>query len=233
MDFTHKARRVIPLQRIKAAQVRAERNPAVDGVDALDGVDGVAEIDAVVVLGARVLPDRPTLELKARLDHACRLWRLQPARKLMVSGGGIGLEDEVRVMTRYLLRQGIPAPSILACQPGNTTWQSLCSLSRLKQRYGMRRFIIVSSGYHAARIQWITQRLKLQATVSAPPSTPETSDPATLRSQRWREWFAWQWLRCVVAVRAGIARVNGQQPAWAEAATDRAAATAANPPGRG
>jgi len=212
---------VILLQKIKAAQVRAERELGED------------RADAVVVLGARVLPDRPTLELKARLDHACHLWRLQPGRKLMVSGGGIGLEDEVRVMTLYLLHQGIPAPSILACQPGNTTWQSLCSLSRLQHRYGMKRFIIVSSGYHAGRIKWITQRLNLEATICAPSSTPETRDPATLRSQRRREWFAWHWIRCVVAVRAGNVLVNGRRPSWAVVAKDQAASTTANPPDQG
>ncbi len=212
---------MIPLQHIKAAQVRAECEP------------GVACADAIVVLGARVLPDRPTLELKARLDHACALWRLEPSRKLIVSGGGSGPVDEVRVMTRYLLQQGIPGRSILACQPGNTTWESLCSLSRLQQRYSMYVFIVVSSGYHAARIHWISRRLHLQTTVCAPPSTPETSNPATLRSQRWRECIAWQWIRCVVAVHTGIARANGQRPAWAVAATGRATATAANRPRQG
>ena len=185
---------------IKSAQWQAERE------------HGVGCVDAVLMLGARVLPDRPTLELKARLDHACDLWRAQPDIKLMVSGGGIGPMDEVRVMTRYLLSRGIPAPSILGCEPGNTTWESLCSLARLKQRYEMQRFIVVSSGYHAARIGWIAQQLQLEVTVYAPPSTPESRDPATLRRQHWREFIAWLWIRWVVAIRSGIARVTGQPP---------------------
>lgn len=212
---------MITLQQIRAAQWRAENE------------SGMGCANAIVVLDARVLPDRPTWELKARLDYACELWGVQPGRTLMVSGGGIGLQDEVRVMTRYLLNQGIPAPRILTCQPGNTTWKSLCSLSRLQQRYGMHRFIVVSSGYHAARINWIARQLSLEVTVCAPRSTPETRDPTTLRRQHRREFIAWQWIQWVVAVRSGIARVNGLRQAWGLTATDPANATATNPPTQG
>ncbi len=208
---------MIALRQIKAAQLQAEHEV------------GMGYADAVVVLGARVLPDRPTLELKARLDHACSLWRIHADSKLFVSGGGMGWQDEVRVMTRYLLNKGIPAPSILACQPGATTWQSLCSLASLGQRYGMQKFIVVSSGYHAARIRWIAQQLRLEITISAPSSTPVTRNSAALHKQQWREVIAWLWIRCVVAFRSGIARVSGQRPAWEWTSTDQAVQIATNP----
>jgi vancomycin permeability regulator SanA len=179
------------LNRIRAAQRQAEDQASIGPADAL------------VVLGARVLPDRPTRELQARLDHACRLWHSHDIGVVMVSGGGVGLKDEVLVMTRYLLAQGIPARCILPCQPGNNTWQSLRSLAQLQHRYGMQRFILVSSGYHAARLLWIAAHFRLTVQVSAPTSTPETLHPATLRRQQWREFIALWQTRIGVAIRAG------------------------------
>lgn len=211
----------MPFSGIRAAQLKAERHTC------------IGSADAVLVLGARVLPDRPTLELRARLDHACQLWRSQPIGVIMVSGGGVGPQDEVRVMTRYLLSCGIPAPSILACEPGNNTWQSLQSLAQLQQRYGMQRFIVVSSGYHAARISWMAKQLKLTVCVSAPPSSPETTHLATLRRQQWREFIALLWIRIGVAIRVGSARAGDPPQAWAKAVTGRTAAITANPPGKG
>lgn len=166
--------------------------------------------DAVVVLGAMVLPQRPSRELQARLDHAIQLWREQRAPVFMVSGGGRGVRDEIRVMTRYLLDQGVPGPCILPCGPGRNTWESLCSLQRLQQRYGMCRFVVVSSGYHAARIAWISKQLGLEVVVSAPRWTPESQHKLTLQRQRLRELIAWQRLRLWQAVRARIAPASAR-----------------------
>jgi vancomycin permeability regulator SanA len=174
------------------------------------------QADAVVVLGAMVLPQRPCRELQARLDHAIRLWREQCAPLLMVSGGGQGIRDEIRVMTRYLLDQRVPGPCILPCAPGRNTWESLCSLQRLQQRYGMRRFVLVSSGYHAARMTWIANQLALEVVVSAPPWTPETEHWQTLQRQRLRELIAWERLRLWLAIRARISPAIARPPAVAE-----------------
>lgn len=171
--------------------------------------------DAIVVLGAMVLPQRPCLELQARLDHAIQLWREDRAPILMVSGGGQGMRDEIRGMTRYLLDQGVPGRCILPCAPGQNTWESLCSLQRLQHRYGMRRFVVVSSGYHAARIAWIAQQLRLDVVVSAPRWTPETQHRPTLQRQRLREFIAWQWLRLGLAVGAKSAPASVRSPAVA------------------
>jgi len=171
--------------------------------------------DAILVLGAMVLPQRPCLELQARLDHAIQLWREDRAPILMVSGGGQGVRDEIRVMTSYLLDQGVSGRCILPCAPGQRTWESLCSLQRLQHRYGMRRFVVVSSGYHAARISWIAQQQGLEVLVSAPHWTPETQHRQTLQRQRLREFIAWQWLRLLLAVGAQSAPASARSPAFA------------------
>jgi vancomycin permeability regulator SanA len=155
------------------------------------------------------------MELQARLDHAIQLWREDFAPILMVSGGGQGDRDEIRAMTRYLLDQGVPGRCILPCAPGQSTWESLCSLQRLHHRYGMRRFVVVSSGYHAARISWIAQQQGLEVVVSAPRWSPETQHRQTLQRKRLREFIAWQWLRLLLAVGAQSAPAIARSPAFA------------------
>lgn len=210
-----------PLHGIESAQRAAERQGL------------TASADAALVLGARVRPDRPSLELKARLDYACELWRAHCVSAILVSGGDVGRDDEIAVMTRYLIQQGIPGPVILACTPGNNTWQSLASVQRLQKRYGMKQLIIVSSGYHAARINWIARHLHLSAKVCAPSSTPETRHPATLRKQQWREFIALIWTRIAVAIHARSVHADDPPQAETRAAGVQATGPAANQPTQG
>ena len=109
-----------PLQSICRAQAAAQQS------------DFRIRADAALVLGASVFPHRPCQELQARLDHALQLWRHQCVPVVMVSGGGSGLQDEMMVMTRYLLSCGLPGRCILPCAPGDNTFQSLCSLADLQ-----------------------------------------------------------------------------------------------------
>lgn len=203
-----------PLQSICRAQAAAQQS------------DFRIRADAALVLGASVFPHRPCQELQARLDHALQLWRHQCVPVVMVSGGGSGLQDEMMVMTRYLLSCGLPGRCILPCAPGDNTFQSLCSLADLQARYAMRRFLVVSSGYHAARITWIARYLNLDVRVSSPSSSPETLNQATLRRQQLREFIALLAIQLNVAVRSGIARAVGRRPAVAEDLMDLARAPA-------
>ena len=150
----------------------------------------MALADAAVVMGARVLPHRPSLELQARLDHALALWQHGDVPVVMVTGGGVGQRDEIRVMTRYLLAQGMHPRNILPCAPGYNTWQSLCSLKRLQKRYGMEKFMIVSSAYHKPRVIWMASYLQLDVSFSSPTTSPEMQHPGTRRTQQLREWLA-------------------------------------------
>jgi len=145
--------------------------------------------DALVVFGAAVYADGPSAELRARLDHALALWRLGVAPLIVVSGGIDAGRDEVEAMTAYLVGKGVPGDAIAAARPGATTRQSLRTLRGL----GDRRYVAVSSPYHALRIRAEARRQGLRVTVSAPPSTPETRDAALYRARFASELFALVW----------------------------------------
>jgi uncharacterized SAM-binding protein YcdF (DUF218 family) len=169
---------------------RAASAPLTAAADLLArGPAGQPPADAVVVFGAAVHPDGPSAELRARLDHALALWRLGVAPLILVSGGLDGGLDEVDTMTAYLVGLGVPGDAVAPARPGDTTRQSLRTLRGL----GDRRYVAVSSPYHALRIRAEARRQGLRLTVSAPTSTPETRDAALYRVRFASELFALVW----------------------------------------
>lgn len=145
--------------------------------------------DALVVFGAAAFASGPSAELRARLDHALALWRRGAAPLIVVSGGVDEGLDEVTAMTAYLVGRGVPAVAVVPARPGATTRQTLRTLRRL----GDRRYVAVSSPYHALRIRAEARRQGLRVAVSAPPSTPETRDAAVYRVRFASELFALVW----------------------------------------
>jgi uncharacterized SAM-binding protein YcdF (DUF218 family) len=144
---------------------------------------------AIVVFGATVYEHGPCGELRARLDHAAALWELDVAPAIVVSGGTTGRLDETRVMRDYLLGRGVPAAHIVVARPGDTTRETLRTLARL----GRGPYVLVSSPYHALRLRAEARRQGVEATVSAPASTPETRRPKTHRVRFASELVAVAW----------------------------------------
>jgi len=170
---------------------RAEREAvaAGGGTAAATGVPGAPRPEAVVVLGAAASREGPSGELRARLDHAVRLWRQGVAPLILVSGGTSGDVDEALVMRTYLVTTGIPPAAVAAALPGDTTRATLRTLARR----GPGPYVLVSSPYHALRLRVEARRQGVDATVSAPASTPETRRPATHRVRFGSELFAVVW----------------------------------------
>ncbi len=97
----------------------------------MSGRDG---LDYVIVLGAQVHKDRPSVVLKYRLDRAAEYLRDNPETICIVSGGQGSNEPytEAYGMQQYLLQQGIDADRILIEDQSKTT-QKICV--SVKRRY--------------------------------------------------------------------------------------------------
>lgn len=148
--------------------------------------------DAIVVFGAEALPDRPSRELQARLDHATALWRAGRAPVILCSGGIVGDVSEAAVMARALRAAGVPASAIEVDDRGTCTRATIAETMRLGAgRWD--RVIAVSSPYHMRRIELEARRQGLACTLSAPPDTPIMRHPRRRRLQSAREvvaiWF--------------------------------------------
>ena len=136
--------------------------------------DGARRSEAIVVFGAAQYNGTPSPVLRARLDHAVRLYRQGYARRIVVTGGRHPDDrfTEAAVSARYLTSKGIPDSSILREVTGRTSWQSLAAAARFLERRGVNEVVLVSDGFHAARIAAMASELGLEAHTSPTPSSP-------------------------------------------------------------
>ena len=135
--------------------------------------DAARAADAIVVLGAAQYNGRPSPVLKARLDHAARLYRRHLAPRLIVTGG-VGTGDSVSeaiVARRYLLETGIPDTAVRADTAGRTSEASLRAVAH-DLPAGRRRVILVSDGFHMLRLAIIARRVGLEPLGSPAPRSP-------------------------------------------------------------
>ena len=120
----------------------------------------------LIVLGAAVIGDQPSVTLASRLEAAISYLRTHPETAVVVSGGrGRGKEHtEAAVMKRYLIERGIAASRISEEDASTTTWENLRFSKRIleKQTDWDGGVMIVTSDYHQFRACYIGVRLGLQ-----------------------------------------------------------------------
>jgi uncharacterized SAM-binding protein YcdF (DUF218 family) len=136
-------------------------------------------VDAIVVLGAAQYNGRPSPVLRARLDHALRLYRDGLAPVVVVTGG-IGPRDttsEALVGQRYLATHGVPIASVVVQPEGRTTMASMTAVAQWLRRRGLRRVLLVSDPFHMFRLRLEARRTELEAYTSPTESSPISENP--------------------------------------------------------
>lgn len=149
--------------------------------------------DVIIVLGARVYPDRLSTSLKARLDIGLKLFRDGLAQQIIVSGGQGADEptSEALAMQEYLLAQGVNPRAIHLEQNSYSTYDNLRFSQQIMLEQGFGSALLVTSDYHVLRSRLIAWRLGIVSTSAAAPLPV----PATLRCRMlgrevlaiWRE----------------------------------------------
>ncbi len=128
-------------------------------------VPPVGEYDAIIVLGAQVKPDGvPSLQLQWRLDTAAKAWKER--NSLVVVCGAQGRNEpapEAHVMREELIRQGIPADSILMEDKSFNTLQNITNAVKLLEGKAVDHVLIVTSDYHLPRAMAIAEDAGLDA----------------------------------------------------------------------
>lgn len=106
---------------------------------------------AVIVLGAKIDGDRPSLMLRRRLDKAADYLERNPEAFCIVSGGQGDDEDypEAVVMRGYLLERGIAPERIRTEDRSTNTRQNLRYSRELME--GSERVVIVTDSFHQLR----------------------------------------------------------------------------------
>ncbi len=126
--------------------------------DAISAV-GSGEYDCILVLGAGVRTDgTPSPMLEDRLIIGCELY--DGRTPLLMSGDHTDAYNEVGTMRTYAIAQGVPVEDIFLDHEGYSTYESLY---RAKEKFGVKRMVIVSQGYHLHRALFIARELGIEA----------------------------------------------------------------------
>jgi uncharacterized SAM-binding protein YcdF (DUF218 family) len=130
--------------------------------------DGTGPADAIVVLGAAQYDGEPSPVLRARLDHAAALYQDGHAPLVVVTGGKQEGDRVTQALAgfAYLRDLGIPEESILLEVDGTSTYSELAATARILDDRGLDRVLMVSDGYHSARLLAIADELGLDGAVS-------------------------------------------------------------------
>ena len=133
----------------------------------------------MVIFGCQMRRDGPSILLRDRLDTALAYWEEHPGIKIVVTGGKGDDEhvSEARGMYDYLTAHGVDGGNIYMEDQSRNTWQNVSYTFALMEREGWDLtddVLLVSSGFHLARIlmlwQRTTGRLDNVSTLPAPVS---------------------------------------------------------------
>lgn len=142
--------------------------------------DHTQRADAAVVLGAAVWVGNPSPVLKARLDHALKLYQSNTVSVIIVTGG-VGKGDtmsEAAAGAAYLVANGVPAGHILQETAGTSTLQSLQGAVALAAVNNIQTVLIVSDPFHMLRSLKMAGDLGLTAYASPTTTSPISRRPA-------------------------------------------------------
>jgi uncharacterized SAM-binding protein YcdF (DUF218 family) len=136
-------------------------------------------VDAIVVLGAAQYNGRPSPVLRARLDHAFRLYNEGYAPRIVVTGG-VGRGDttsEAIVGRHYLLARDVEPADVVVQPQGRSTQASMTAVADWLEAEGLHSVILVSDPFHMFRLRLEARRTNLEAYTSPTESSPISDNP--------------------------------------------------------
>ncbi len=113
-----------------------------------------SEIDCLIILGAQVKSDHPSLALARRIDAAYEYLHAHP-NTIAIASGGQGADEpisEAQCIYDYLVERGISPDRIILEDQSTSTAENLQNSARLIPN-NCQRVAIVTSNFHAFRGQ--------------------------------------------------------------------------------
>ncbi len=119
------------------------------------------DIDCILVLGAGVWGDEPSPMLKDRILKGVDLYKQGVSQKMIMSGDhGREDYDEVNIMKKYAINNGVKSEDIFMDHAGFSTYDSIY---RAKEIFKSKKVLIVTQKYHLYRALYISNKLGLDA----------------------------------------------------------------------
>ena len=118
--------------------------------------------DAVIVLGCMVYDDStPSPMLDRRIQMGVKAYKLGIARKILLSGDhGTKGYDEVNVMRKVALENGVPSEDIFMDHAGFSTYETMY---RAVHVFGIKKAVVVTQNYHLYRSVYNAENLGMDA----------------------------------------------------------------------
>jgi len=135
--------------------------------------DQARPVPAIVVLGAAQYNGKPSPVLKARLDHAARLYADSVAPLIVLTGGVASGDNtsEAEAAAAYLAK-AVPDPALVVLPAGRTTDESIVAAAEWCRGYGITEVVVVSDPFHMLRVRLEARRQGLTAWTSPTRTSP-------------------------------------------------------------
>ena len=142
------------------------KNRTEERVFSLEETEKVYGVDCIIVLGAYVKTNgQPSDMLRDRLDTAIALYESGVSDRILVSGdhGSAGY-NEVGIMKKYLVENGIPESDVFMDHAGFSTYETMYRAKEvfLTDSY-YKKVIVVTQEYHLYRALYIAESVGLDA----------------------------------------------------------------------
>lgn len=140
-----------------------------------------------IVLGCKVIENRPSRMLRKRLDKAIEYLNENPQTVCIVSGGQ-GKDEkfsEGEVMREYLLKNDISENRILSETHSTSTYENFAFSKKLYKQYFESPVAVVTDGFHQYRASLIAGMQGISTC-----SLSSFTEPLFLPTYWVREWFA-------------------------------------------
>ena len=136
------------------------------GLHSRDRMAGDPQV--MVIFGCQVRRDGPSILLRDRLDTALDYLEDHPDIRIVVAGGKGDDEhmSEAQAMYDYLTAHGVDGERIWMEDQSRNTWQNINNTFALMEREGWDLtgdVLLVSSGFHLARIEMLWDRVRAGA----------------------------------------------------------------------
>lgn len=128
----------------------------------------VTKPDYIVVLGAGLWGDTPSLTLTQRLETSLDIINMYPDVKIIVSGGqGPGETiTEAEAMKKFLVSKGIDRARIIMEDKSTNTLENLLNTREVIRKFDNRdklKITIVTSNFHMFRSKFLAERVGFKA----------------------------------------------------------------------
>ena len=121
----------------------------------------LSDVDCIIILGAGIWGDKPRPMLEDRLQEGIKLYQNNVSDKIIMSGDhGREEYDEVNIMKKYAIENGVPSENIFMDHAGFSTYESIY---RAKDIFKAKKVVIVTQKYHLYRALYIANQLGLEA----------------------------------------------------------------------